>query len=131
MAFTWTGDPSASVVESIRWEIGDTDEDSPKFQDAEIEYAYNLEGSILGAAARCFEQLAARYADEVDKALGPLRINLSDKARAYSAKARALRAAVAAGEIFSGSLKKDTKGDDRADRDLVQPIFKKEMMKNV
>ena len=39
MVFTWTGDPSASIIEQIRWEIGDTDSTKPKFTDAEIKEA--------------------------------------------------------------------------------------------
>ena len=46
MAFTWTGDPSASTLETIRWLIGDTVEASAKFQDAEINYAMILKFNI-------------------------------------------------------------------------------------
>lgn len=131
MAFTWTGDPSASTLETIRWLIGDTVEASAKFQDAEINYAYDSEGSIYGAAALCCEQLSTRYSDAVSRSLGPLRVDLSDKASKYLSMAKEFRkkAAMYATPYGGGiSVAKDEVFDE--DSDLNQPIFDKGMMDN-
>jgi len=131
MAFTWTGDPSASTIEKIRWLIGDTVEASAKFQDAEITYAYNEEGSIYGAAALCCEQLATRYADAVSRSLGPLRIDLSDKAEKYKSMAKDFRRkAYMYAQPYVGGISEAKEDVFEDDSDLKQPIFDKGMMDN-
>jgi hypothetical protein len=131
MSFTWTGDPSASIIEEIRFLIDDRDESKPKFNDEEINFAYEEEGSIYGAAAMLCEQLATRYADAVNRALGPLRVDLSDKSNNYANRAAQLRKrAVAYAKPYVGGISLSKKEEFDADSDLIQPIFDKEMMKN-
>lgn len=126
MAFTWSGDPSASVIEAIRWEINDIDSEHAKFQDAEIEHAYDQEHSVFNAAARLCEQLQVRYCETASRTMGPLKVDMSNLADLYKDKAKRLRKrAVAFAAPYVGGLsdaKKDTFEDDT---DLIQPIFEK------
>ena len=134
MPFTWTGNPAASTVEKIRWEIGDTVDtvQSPcKFQDAEINYAYDQEHSILKAAARLCEQLAVRYSDASDRTMGPLRISMTEKSGLYAAKAKGLRKrSMAYAEPYVGGISKTREDIFETDSDLIQPTFGKGMMDN-
>ena len=131
MAFTWTGNPAASTIEKIRWEINDKDSTNPKFQDSEIQYAYDQEHSVYAAAARLCEQLSTKYADQVDRSLGPLRVSLSQKVDFYNNRAKELRkhgAKYATPYVGGISIAKDDLFE--ADTDLNQPIFDKGMHDN-
>lgn len=131
MAFTWTGNPAASTLEKIRFLIDDKDSTRAKFTDDEINFAYAEEGSVYNAAAMLCEQLATKYADAVSRALGPLRVDLSDKSEQYAKRAAQLRArAVAYATPYVGGMS-DTKDETfENDSDLKQPIFDKDMMSN-
>jgi hypothetical protein len=131
MAFTWTGDPNASTIEQIRWEIYDIDSTQAKFADAEIQYAYDQEHSILGAAARLCEQLQVRYCGAANRSMGPLRVQLNELAQTYRSKAKDLRMrSIKYAYPYVGGIsdaKKDTFEDDS---DLIQPNFEVGMMDN-
>ena len=134
MAFTWTGDPAASTIEKIRWEIGDTVNTTAnpcKFQDAEVQYAYDQEHSILCAAARLCEQLSVRYSDAADRTMGPLRVNMTEKSGLYADKAKMLRKrATICAEPYIGGISEAKKDIFDEDSDLIQPTFTKGMHDN-
>ena len=131
MAFTWTGDPAASDIEAVRWEIYDTVEASAKFQDAEIQYAIDQEYTIYNAAARLCEQLQVRYTDAASRTMGPLKVDMGDLAKTYAEKAKALRKrAVVYGKPYAGGESKAKEELFEADSNLKQPIFSKGMMDN-
>jgi len=131
MAFTWTGDPAASDLEAVRWEINDIDSSNAKFQDAEIQYAIDQEYSKLNAAARLCEQLQARYSDAASRTMGPLKVDLSDLAKMYTEKALALRKRAAAfATPYAGGMSESKEDTFEDDSNLKQPIFSKGMMDN-
>lgn len=134
MAFTWTGNPAASIIEKIRWEIGDTVNTATnpcKFQDEEIQYAYDQEHSVYGAAARLCEQLSVRYSDAADRTMGPLRVNMTSKANAYMAKAEMLRKRMGKyAEPYVGGISEAKKATFEEDSDLIQPTFETGMHDN-
>ena len=41
MSFSYSGDPSASLLDAARFLIGDTNPDAPIMQDEEIQYVIN------------------------------------------------------------------------------------------
>jgi len=131
MAFTWTGNPAASTIEKIRWEIGDTDSTNAKFTDAEINYALDEEHSVYAASARLCEQLATKYASDVDRSLGPLRVNLSQKVEFYNKRAKELRKHGAKyATPYAGGISKDKEELFKDDTDLNQPYFETGMHDN-
>ena len=131
MAFTWTGDPGASEIEAVRWEINDIDSTKPKFQDAEIQYALDQESSKYNAAARLCEQLQVRYTDAASRTMGPLKVDMGAQAKTYAEKAKALRKrAVAYGKPYAGGASIAKEELFEADSNLKQPIFEKGMMDN-
>jgi len=131
MTFTWTGDPSASTVEKIRAEIGDTDSTNALFTDEWIEYVYSIEHTVLNSAARLCEQLATKYSGDVNRAMGPLRVDLSDKAKFYAQRAKELRnRGMGFAEPYAGGISEAKEDIFEADSDIKQPIFSKGMMDN-
>lgn len=133
MSWSFTNDPKNVIVDAIRVEIYDIDEDNPLISDEIIEYAYDEENSILNAAARCCEILAAKFSNSVDKRLGPLSVSLSDKAEKYSSLAKELRAKAKStytGVPYAGGISDDKADTFEEDTDLVQPEFSKGMMDN-
>jgi hypothetical protein len=131
MAFTWTGDPAASTIEKIRWEIGDTDSTNPKFTDAEVQYAYDQEHSVYPAAARLCEQLATTLADSVDRSLGPLSVKVGQKIEFYTKRAKELRKHGAKyATPYVGGISKDKEELFEDDTDLNQPYFEMGMHDN-
>jgi hypothetical protein len=131
MAFTWTGDPSASTIEQIRWEIRDIDSTNPKFQDAEITYAYDQEHSVLGAAARLCEQLQVRYADAGSRTMGPLKVDMTNLSRLFKEKAADLRRRCLLNiRPYAGGYSDAKEEVFEDDSDLIQPTFEKGMMDN-
>jgi hypothetical protein len=109
----------------VRWLSGDTVADDPLVTDEEIAYALADEGAPTPAAALVCEALAARFARQVDKSVGDLRLSLSQKAQAFAAKAERLREHAAHGAIpFAGGLSESERDAARRDSDLVQPSFR-------
>lgn len=131
MAFTWTGDPANSNIEAIRWYIDDTASSNAKFQDAEITYAYNQEVSILGASALLCEQLAAKYAGEANRSLGPMSISLSNLSKQYENKAQMYRRRkIAYAKPYAANISETDRDTWEDDSDVNQPVFEKDMHKN-
>lgn len=90
---SYSGDPSSSDLDQVRFLLGDTDVDGNQlFSDAEIQWAINAWGPLYGSniltAAQLAENAAAQYAqnasysaDGVSVTLGPV----GDQLRALSA----------------------------------------------
>ena len=131
MAFTWGGDPANSNLEAIRWYINDTASSDVKFQDAEINYAYAQEKSVLGASAILCEQLAAKYAGEANRSLGPMSVSLSNLSQQYEKKAAEYRKrSIAFAPPYASNISETDEENWEDDTDVKQAIFKKDMHTN-
>ena len=132
MAWTYSGDPLSSDKDAVRFEIGDTIEDFPLLQDGEIEATLTLEGSTIGASARCCEVLARKFARDVDNTIGPQRTAASQRYKHFASMARELRRQKARYNApYAGGLSKEEQVANRAEVDLRQPLFSKGMMTGV
>lgn len=83
MTWTYSGDPSASALDELRFLIGDTDEDNQRITDEELTYLLGVHAdqgasysNYLAASAAC-RALAAKYASLRDKTVGSLSISYS------------------------------------------------------
>ena len=92
MAFTYTGRPGANDRDAVRFELGDTVAGTHLVPDEEIAYALQQDASVLKAAARCAESLAARFARETSERSGNVTKDHGDKQLHYQRLARKLRA---------------------------------------
>ena len=130
MTFTYT-DPSSRDQDAVRAEVGDTIEAQHLVEDEEIKYAIKKEGTVLKAAARVCEMLAARFA----KAEGfrgatvqTIKTTISGK---YIQMANRLRArGIRAGSFVAPSVYQDEKDLSTEDTDIVQPAFSRGMHNN-
>lgn len=131
MAFSYTPGGTDSVSK-VRLLIGDTAEttDTPAlFQDEEIELLVTLEGTVDAAAAAAAKALAFRFAKEVDKWVGDLKILASQKAERFQKLYESL---VANGSNLpltaiptAGGVYKAEKDAYEANTALVQPYLKR------
>lgn len=78
MAWTYSGDPSASNLDKIRFLIGDTDTSNQLLLDAEITFLFSeWNSNAYLAAAHACDSLAAKFAGKADnsKSVGDLSIS--------------------------------------------------------
>jgi len=94
--FTYSGDPSASDLDAVRFLIGDTAENDAELQDEEILYLLTTWGGTYPAAIAACEVVSGRYADRTNysRSVGDLSISESYGASAaeYRQLANRLRA---------------------------------------
>ena len=94
--WSYTGDPSARVIDEVRFLSGDTDSANPQATDSEILYLLTEwnDDPYIAAAAVC-ESAASRASAKADqsKSVGDLSISTQygDQASAFSTRARSLR----------------------------------------
>jgi len=82
---TWSYDTSlATDKDKVRFYIGDTDQTDQLLQDEEINFLLTETTNVLLAASRAAKAVAAKFSRQADKAVGDLRISLSQKAQAYT-----------------------------------------------
>lgn len=81
---SYSGDPSISTKDAVRYRLGDTDGSNWMLSDQEINYSLTLYPNPLRAAASCARTLSARFARKVSKRVGDLSINYSDMAKNFS-----------------------------------------------
>ena len=123
---TYSGDPSISPRDAVRFWISDTDVDNAQIFDAEIDYTISIFPNPMLAAAQCARNLQAKYARKPNKRVGDLQISWSDIAKAYATLAADLEAR---GNTFN--LQPYSGGTSWADRfrvnsntDRVKPPFR-------
>jgi len=92
MTWSYSGDPSSSSTDSIRFLLGDTDPVDALLQDEEISFlSSQWDGNLYFAAAAGAEQLAERFAREVPFSGDNASVDLSSLATNYAAAAVRLR----------------------------------------
>lgn len=123
--WTYSGNPASSPKDQVRFLVGDTDETDQLLQDEEIEWLISDRGSALAAAVAAAEAIAAKFARQVDKAVGDLRLSLSQKAQGYAARAAELRLRLATGAApYAGGISASDKEAQELDTDRVPPAFR-------
>lgn len=84
MAWSYSGDPSTSPKDEVRFLIGDTSEDDPLLQDGEIAYLLDqCGGSALAAAVAACEGIVAKLSREADMSSGATSISASQRRAHY------------------------------------------------
>lgn len=104
-------------VGKVRLEIGDTETDTPEFVDEEITYFLSVEGSVLGAAARACEALAAKFARQYDFQTDDQRFQRSQMSKQYADLASTLRSR-AGGVVTTSPTRVDGYSDDIANNEV-------------
>lgn len=87
----WTYDTTLETeLSQVRLLIGDTESTQPQLTDEELTFLIDSEGNIYRAAAAACRALMAEYARKVDKAVGDLKINYSQRMKAYESLGKSL-----------------------------------------
>lgn len=139
------GDPSASDVNAVRFEMGDTDPYAPLLTDQEVDWAILQEtgvaanpntavitgANLLRAAARCMLSLARKFAAQADSEIGSLKLNYSKMADQYAKRAQELFAKAAGLNVpYAGGMSISEKEGFAQDSDAVQPAFTRDQFDN-
>lgn len=101
MTWTYSGDPSNSPKDEIRYVVGDTKEDDPLLTDEEIVYTLlKNQNSIPLAAARCCDAILATLAREIESTVGPIKVLNQQKFEHY----QQIRKMIASGVYVAAPL---------------------------
>lgn len=126
MSFSYSGDPAASDKDAVRFLIRDTVASTKEFEDEEIAYMLTLKGDVRSAAVLALKTLAAKYATAVDKAVGDLRLSLSQKYDHYLSLIKQYEGeAMLVAVPFAGGISVSSKETYENDSDRVKPRFTK------
>lgn len=128
MSFSYSGDPSSSDKDAVRFLIRDTVAATKEFEDEEILYMLATKGNPRSAAVLALKTLAVKYADKVDKAVGDLRLSLSQKHAQYLAMIKQFEGEVILVAVpYAGGISVADKDSYEDDSDRVKPRFTKSL----
>ena len=130
--WSYSGDPSSSSKDQVRFLIGDTDFGKQQLTDEEINWAISAEANTSSAAARLALALALKFGRLVDKQVGDLKISYSALHKQYTDLANALNvdAATAGVAPYCGGISIADKDSVEDETDRVQPSFKRGLHDN-
>lgn len=83
MTWSYSGDPSASDKDHIRYIIGDTKESMPLLSDEEIMFEFAKKMDVKLSALECVDRIIASLAQEVSYTIGPEHVAAGDKYKHY------------------------------------------------
>ena len=129
MAFNYSGDPTSSTRDEVRFLIGDTDSTDAQLQDLEVDYLLSKYTTAAKAALAACLALASRYARLCDKAVGDLRISYSQRQKQYLDLARELGRRTPI-RPWAGGLSSAGKDAANDDTDRIVPAFQRDLDTN-
>ena len=128
MSWSYSGNPSASDLDAVRFAIGDTVSTDPLLTNEEIGFLLAPDSStVASASVQAARNLAARFARDVDRQVGNLRISASQRAASFRALALQLEAdrvaALGRGVPYAGGISAADKERRYNDDDRVHGSF--------
>jgi hypothetical protein len=77
MTWTYSGDPSASAKDAVRFTIGDTDDTDELISDEEVTYLISIHNGVGMASVGAARAIAAKYSRKADqsRAVGDLSLS--------------------------------------------------------
>lgn len=134
--WTYSGDPSSSSRDAVRFKIGDTTPTDMLFTDAEVEYAVSTEGSVNEASlclARAglakFVRAYEAYDRDGDKILSKKLQQRIDNFKSLIEQLSLARGKRVTG-IYAGGLTNSDKRTQEEDTNRVAPNFTRDMHNN-
>lgn len=128
MAFSYSGDPSTSNKDEVRFLIQDTDAQDPLLQDEEINFLLNQNNDQTKIAAiKAAEVISSQFSRLADTTIGDFSIKHSQRAQTFMQLAEQLRDQAGKTRVkpFAGGISKSDKTAVEGDTDRVKPSFKK------
>ena len=83
MTFSYSGDPSLSGRDQVRFLIGDTSPADQLMQNSEIDWVLSQYKAPMNAAIRCCEVITAKYSRLADESVGSVHVSFSQKSESY------------------------------------------------
>lgn len=126
--WTFNPDDMTTDLNKVRRLIGDVSSTAPLFQDEEIDFFTSSETNVFGAASLACESLAGLYAAQVNKQVGPLRLDASQKYdhfRDLAGRYAVLAKSKGSPQIYAGGISVSDKDTQEADTDRDAPYFKR------
>lgn len=128
MSWTYSGNPSSSTLDEVRFLCGDTDTTNQLITNEEITYLITQYPDATTAAAMALDALASKYSRMADKQVGDLRIQYSQIAQGFRAQADRMiqNMSTSAMAYFGGNAlsEKETLFNDST---ITQPFFSRDM----
>lgn len=125
-AWSYSGDPSLSAKDGVRFLVGDTNNKDQQCSDGEVLFAIAQTSSLYSASAMVCRAIASKYAREVDSVQNELRTMWSSRQKAYSDLAKQLDVK-ASGSTFAapyaGGISIADKRAQELNTDRVPPQF--------
>lgn len=106
MSFSYSGDPSASLLDAARFLIGDTNPDAPIMQDEEIQYIIDThgDGKLTNTVKyQLFNRTATLFARDIKRSLGPQSEDPTSRLNFYKEQAEYYKQLVAAGGVSAAA----------------------------
>jgi hypothetical protein len=131
MSWTYSGDPSASPLDAVRFAIGDTETTYQLLQNEEINYLIAQKSSINDAAYAACMNIVAKLSRLADQTVGPVSTKHSQMVEHYRQLADKLWAN--AGNVvipYAGGTSISDNQSMQANTNFVQPAFSKGFMDN-
>lgn len=89
--WSYSGDPSKSSKDAVRYKIGDTDEDDPLIYDEEITWELIQYGQDIDMASYSSAMaISAKFSRECARQMGRLKVEAEQRAKAYKELAKEL-----------------------------------------
>ena len=133
MSWSYSGDPSSSAKDAVRFLIGDTDTCDQLLQDAEIQYLLNFyQQAPMNTAIRACEAIMTKFSRQANESVGQVKIDFNQKYKAYRDMQRELQRRLATEDMvpYAGGISVSDIKTKEADSDVPKPDFRKHMMEN-
>lgn len=132
MTWSYSGDPSSSDRDAVRFLCGDTDTTNQLLTDEEIDWILTEESNVYLAAAQACGSIASTFASKADKSVGDLRISYESIQKQYADRSAKLqsRGAVRSAMPYAGGISKNDKETVEEDTDRVVPAFERDIHDN-
>jgi hypothetical protein len=132
MVWSYDGNPGDNPKDEVRFLLGDTDSADQLLSDEEIYYLLTYWPNPIASAAMGAERLATQFArDASTKAVGDLKITLTEKGRSFSAQASRLwilsRQYRGRPQCYAGGISKADRQNQLNNSDRVPPDFYRHM----
>lgn len=93
MSWTYSGDPSLSSKDAIRFLVGDTNEDEPLATNEEIEWALSQNSNIYAAASVIADGISTYFTRCADaEEIGPIKTSFNNRVKFYTTRSAQLLA---------------------------------------
>lgn len=130
--YTYSGDPSSSDKDAVRFWVQDTGPDVWLLSDQEILFTLDQYSNTILAAAQCCRSIAAKFGQKVNKRVGDLSINYSDKVDHYLALAQEFdtQGSISGLAPYAGGISKSDMCKVASNTDRVKPPFREGQFDN-